>query len=783
MPIIVYTSQQIPIHLEDSPLAEGGEGAVHRIISDSNRCAKIYHPQKRNTFRKRKVEFMIQNKPQILTGASFIICWPIDMIFDKKKNFVGFIMPIAFPNHEKLYALTSLNLPKVPKNLSIDPNWTKFNRTTLIGFEKRLKLCVNIAIAVNEIHSSNKYAFVDLKPDNILITNEGKICITDVDSFQISNNNSVLYHAEVATQEYAPPESINQNPSSSFISEHWDRFSLAICFYEILIGLNPFAGTSDGQYAKFTTVGEKIQNGLFVHGSKKSYISEIPPPHDNFLNLPLTIKSLIINAFEIGHTNPQARPSAEEWGQAILLELSRKTNIKPNSPTQPKQKKISPPPIQAPQKNTLPPRYVNRYPPTTATKTTYSWMWFIIIPFVVFCIYYFNKPKSQIAVRNSSTYQNTPRQQAVISFNNEENETGEISFNNEGWATINVVNNDQPMSLEANQPFLISGDNDKNSQQIPSNYIFTFTLNGRGGKLFVKRDGPGPDGILKLNRVMEPQPEQITSIDTIVNPTAEPNESILAETNNGNQNPGVVEIDSKNFNQINENNTVDNANNSDKNQRPGGELIVPVDNNIQSINYQEAYTAWAKDMKSSNNNADNPEQPRAGQQIGAGSFQGGGAGSYQSNPGTYQNRGGTYQTGRGYNQSNNRYPNGNGYTVVQRNIYNPPSYNQYSNSNRSVTSDQNRAVTSDQVGSNAYVPNSAFYITENKEYRFNVNGNVTVSDYIIATLLNGTVINGNLIIGNQANVVNEGVINGNVYINRNASFENKGTVTGQIIRN
>lgn len=329
MAITVYNSKFEKLLLDENPVATpGGEGSVHRIIATPNYsdyCVKIYHTPKRTFNRRQKIEFMIKNKPLNIITSNYKICFPTELAFDTKKNFIGFIMPLAFPGSEKLYELTTTKIsPRLSKE------WHKFERTSLLGFEKRLKVCVNIAISVHALHQTKKFAIVDYKPQNILITSDGKISITDVDSFQISDNGQVLHHSEVATPEYAPPECLRINPSLTFVPESWDTFSLAVSFYEILYGIHPYTSTCDGQYFNVTTIGEKIQKGLFVHGSKKSYLTVIPPLHNDFQRLPFSIRQLFIKAFEDGHTNPKMRPSSEEWGNKIFQELEAKGSIQPN---------------------------------------------------------------------------------------------------------------------------------------------------------------------------------------------------------------------------------------------------------------------------------------------------------------------------------------------------------------------------------------------------------------------------------------------------------------------
>ena len=333
MAIKVYTSSNTPIDLVDTPLASaGGEGTVYRVkptLRFPDHCAKIFHKEKITDYRKLKIAFMVENKPPILSEAHFMICWPTELVY-RNNNFVGFIMPMAFGGSEKLYELTTTKISnKLPQS------WhSKFSRTNQQGILNRLKICVNIAGAVNLIHRSGKYSIIDFKPQNILINVEGNISIIDVDSFQISNEGNILFHSEVATPEYTPPEAVRLNPSQCFIPESWDRFSLAICFYEILFGIHPYTASCDGQYSNATTIGEKIQKGLFVHGSKKTWISVLPPIHNNFNALPNDIKQLFIKAFEDGHTNHSVRPTAEKWGLEFFNAVHSK-NITPN--------KISPP--------------------------------------------------------------------------------------------------------------------------------------------------------------------------------------------------------------------------------------------------------------------------------------------------------------------------------------------------------------------------------------------------------------------------------------------------------
>ena len=274
------------VNLEDTPLATpGGEGSVYKIINMPGYCAKIYHPDQLSKERERKIEYLIKNQTHQQLNDRILICWPIDLVYNKSGNFMGFTMPLAFSNSIDLYEIVTLKIRS-----HLDNIWKrKFDRNTVDGIQNRLKVCVNIAIALHILHQTKQYVLVDFKPKNILITSDGKVSITDIDSIQVFNNGKALHYAKVATPEYAPKESEKLNPANDFVPETWDRFSLAIVFYEILFGIHPYAATAIGQYDSATTIDEKIRKSLFVHGSKKNYLSVIPTPHTNYNILPDSI--------------------------------------------------------------------------------------------------------------------------------------------------------------------------------------------------------------------------------------------------------------------------------------------------------------------------------------------------------------------------------------------------------------------------------------------------------------------------------------------------------------
>lgn len=322
----VFTSTSKLIQLDSTALGgvPGGEGTVFRIIDNStyrNHCVKLYHPTKLNDLKIKKLDFLISNRPTNFQGEHYTFCWPVEKVYDSKNKFCGFIMPLATTGSVKLSEFIN---PSISKKLG--STWGKIDRNTSGNFIKRLGICLNLAIAVHNLHHLGKFVMYDFKPQNILIDVHGNVSIIDIDSFQISGNNN-FFRAEVVTQEYAPMEyHKSTNPSNFTANKDWDRFSLAVIFYQILTGVHPYAASCKSSFANISTTPESIKHGLFVHGPNKIHLSVIPPPHNMFNNIPSKFQTLFQRAFQNFVGGLIERPSAEEWGKTLYEEIQRNAN-------------------------------------------------------------------------------------------------------------------------------------------------------------------------------------------------------------------------------------------------------------------------------------------------------------------------------------------------------------------------------------------------------------------------------------------------------------------------
>lgn len=323
------------IKLSDKPLASGGEGALYAIASPrsyKHLVAKIYYPDKRDQERIQKMHYLRQHPPiDLEDGMRSSIAWVYDLLY-KEQNFVGIIMPLV-----KGQKLTQLTLSKLPRRAP--KAWQRFAFGQKDALKLRLKTCFNIAVALHQVHRSNRYVLVDLKPDNIMMEPNGLITLVDMDSVEVFEDHQLLFPAPVATPEYTPPE--HYHDKRTIIESSWDHFSMGIIFYQLLFGLHPFTASAKAPYDHLVSLHEKIQHHLYVHNSEKQHFFQvIPPPHKRFHQAPESLQLLFQQCFDMGSRNPESRPTAEDWCMVLadLLNFPFKAKPNPKLPLIPKHK-------------------------------------------------------------------------------------------------------------------------------------------------------------------------------------------------------------------------------------------------------------------------------------------------------------------------------------------------------------------------------------------------------------------------------------------------------------
>ncbi len=310
-----YSKEKIKI--SDKAFASGGEGAIYAIASPRNYShlvAKIYYPEKRTKDREAKMHYLMQHPPIVFQkGQPPSIGWVQDVVY-KDNQFLGILL-IKIEGKK----LTKLTLAKLSRRA--DKAWQRFAFQDPDSIKLRLRTCFNLAVVIYQIHEYGQYVLVDLKPDNVLMQPNGLLAVVDMDSVEVIENGKAIFAAPVATPEYTPPE--HYTGPRGVIEETWDRFSLGVIFYQLLLGLHPFAASSHPPYDNLVSIHDKIQHHLYVHNShKKEFLNVIPPPHKRHDQLPIEVQQLFQACFVLGAENPFSRPSALDWCVALAALLN-----------------------------------------------------------------------------------------------------------------------------------------------------------------------------------------------------------------------------------------------------------------------------------------------------------------------------------------------------------------------------------------------------------------------------------------------------------------------------
>lgn len=249
-----------------SQISEGGEGIIYKTSNHELVC-KIYHPECLTKERQDKLELMLSQEVNIKG-----VCWPVDIVKNDKRQFVGFLMPKA---EGKVLKLAVFAKPLLIKNF---PHW---NRTHL------LKLAMTILNAYNSLHKLNVFVG-DINPQNIMVLNENTVYIVDTDSFQVEG-----FPCPVGTDTFTPANLQGKNFRSFLRTEEDELFAVTTLLFMILFpGKAPYSSQGGGE------IRENIKNHLFPYGRQDA---------DNRVNAPDGVWKFIWT-----HLHPRLRTNFEQ---------------------------------------------------------------------------------------------------------------------------------------------------------------------------------------------------------------------------------------------------------------------------------------------------------------------------------------------------------------------------------------------------------------------------------------------------------------------------------------
>ncbi len=138
-----------------------------------------------------------------------------------------------------------------------------------LSTKEAVSIAIQVAQGIEAAHN-NHIIHRDIKPQNIIISREGKVKVTDFGIARAASSNTINSNA-MGSVHYISPEQAR----GGFIDEKSDIYSLGITLYEMITGSVPFEGDS--------TVTVALQH---IQG-------EIPSPRGVVDDLPISVEKII----------------------------------------------------------------------------------------------------------------------------------------------------------------------------------------------------------------------------------------------------------------------------------------------------------------------------------------------------------------------------------------------------------------------------------------------------------------------------------------------------------
>jgi len=264
---------------------------------------------------------MIRNRPEDPTAfqGHVSIAWPEDILQKQSGEPLGFLMPeiensktlieVYSPKLRKRETLLQFYNPESRKREGFSFNWKYLHA-----------VAINFAYLVDALHRKG-YVIGDIKDQNILVNPRLFVSIIDTDSFQVRDSaRGKVYRCPVGSEEYTPPELFGRDFSQVDRSEVHDRFGLAVIIWKLLFSYHPFSGQWVRGGDEPNTIDELIHQGCWMYGQRSGLKPAATSIPINVVHPRL--QELFRRCFDDGHGNPEERPRASDWEEALSLAYS-----------------------------------------------------------------------------------------------------------------------------------------------------------------------------------------------------------------------------------------------------------------------------------------------------------------------------------------------------------------------------------------------------------------------------------------------------------------------------
>lgn len=149
-----------------------------------------------------------------------------------------------------------------------------------LSFKEAVSIAIQVARGIEAAHNK-QITHRDIKPQNIIISTEGKVKVTDFGIARAASSNTISSDV-MGSVHYSSPEQAR----NGFVDGRSDIYSLGIVMYEMVTGSVPFDGD--------TTVAVAIQH----------LQDEMPSPGEHARDLPISMEKIILKCTQ---KNPDRR--------------------------------------------------------------------------------------------------------------------------------------------------------------------------------------------------------------------------------------------------------------------------------------------------------------------------------------------------------------------------------------------------------------------------------------------------------------------------------------------
>lgn len=149
-----------------------------------------------------------------------------------------------------------------------------------LSTKEAISIAIQVAMGIEAAHN-NHIIHRDIKPQNIIISKEGKVKVTDFGIAKAATSNTITSNV-MGSVHYTSPEQAR----GGFSDEKSDIYSLGITMFEMLTGRVPFTGD--------TTVAIAI----------KHIQDEMPSPREYASDIPVSVESIVLKCTQ---KNPDRR--------------------------------------------------------------------------------------------------------------------------------------------------------------------------------------------------------------------------------------------------------------------------------------------------------------------------------------------------------------------------------------------------------------------------------------------------------------------------------------------